>query len=133
MRKHGKISLTKTLRADVGKQVSVETKKVLCEPISASCEAKEFTEVSTETILAWRHFYTGCEARKAFCKPKTASKAIWVEKSNSTREKYLDSASCEANLALRRAQPRLSREAKVKAPLYADNEANIVSLPLPAQ
>ena len=76
-----------------------------------------------------------CEARKAFYKPKTTSKAIWIEKSNSTSceagEKSLDSASCEANLALRKAQPLLSHEAKAKAPLCADNEANIISLPLP--
>ena len=130
MRKHRKISWAKIPRADFGKQVSVKTKKALCEPISA-IEAKESPEVSTETKLAsCQYLYTACEARKACCKPKTASNAIWIEKSNSGREKSLDSASCEANLALRRARPRLSREDKAKAPLCAESKANTASLPL---
>ena len=85
-----------------------EIKKSLNEPISASCKAKKSTEVSTETKLALHQcLYTMCEARKAFCKPKTVSKSIWIEKSNSTREKSLDSTTYRANLALRRAHPRV--------------------------
>jgi len=131
VRKHRKISLAKTLHANAGKQVSVEMKKDLCNPISVSCEAKqtpsESTKVSTTTKLASRQcLYTVCEARKAFCKPKAASKAIWIEKFNSAscevREKSLYSASREANLALRRARPYLSREAKAKASLCPDSE-----------
>jgi len=80
-----------------------------------------------------RSLYTACEVRKAFCKPKTISKAIWIEKSNSAsyeaRENSLDLALCEANLALCRAQPLLSREAKVKALLCPNREVNIASLP----
>ena len=130
MLKHRKISLAKIPWADFGKQVSVETKKALCEPISV-IEAKESTEVSTKTKLASYHYlYTACEARKACCKPKTASNAIWIEKSNSVREKSLDSTSCDANLALRRARPRLSHKDKAKAPLCVESKANTASLPL---
>ena len=104
--KHKKISLCRTLWDDAGKQVSVETKKALRQPISASRKAKESTEVSTETKIASRQcLYTAWEVRKAFCKPKTAFKVIWIKKSNSARKKSLDSVSCDANLALHRAQP----------------------------
>jgi len=74
------------------------------------------------------------EATKVPYEPKIANaKTIWIAKfvvSCDARDKSLDSASCEAkivydcktNSALHRAQPCLSREAKVKA-LYANSEA----------
>ena len=80
-----------------------------------------------------------CEAKKASCEPKIASvKAIWIKKSNSVscevRDKSLDSASCEATIvsdltisAFHKAKPRLSCEAKAKAPLGANSEATTAS------
>jgi len=71
--------------------------------------------------------------------PKTASvKAMWIAKSvvsSEARDRSLDSASCEAKivpdceiiLALQRAKPRLSCEAKTKA-LCANNEATAAPL-----
>jgi len=118
--------------------------KVLCEPITVSCEAKrtpkEFAIVSIKTKLAsHQRIYALCEAKKASCEPKIASvKAIWIKKSNSVscevRDKSLDSASCEATIvsdltisAFHKAKPRLSREAKAKAPLGANSETTAAS------
>jgi len=60
---------------------------------------------------------------------------MWIAKSdlvsNKGREKYLYKASCEANSAVRGVQPRLSCEAKAKAPLCADNVVDTALLSLP--
>jgi len=56
VRKHKKITVASALMATAWKQVSVETNKTLCEPITASCEAKqtprESNTVSIETKIA---------------------------------------------------------------------------------
>jgi len=61
---------------------------------------------------------------------------MWIANSDlvssEVKEKSLDKASCEANSALCRVQPRLSREAKAKAPLCADSVIDAGSPPLPA-
>jgi len=86
-----------------------------------------------------QYLYTACKARNAFSKSKIASKAIWIEKSNSASckaKKSLVLASCEAtevsncetDSARHRAQLRYSHEAKGKAPLVANSEATAASL-----
>jgi len=96
--------------ATAQKQVSDEMKKTTYRPNS----------VLTETKLAsLKHLYVVCEVR-------SASKAIWIEKfTSASREakRSLVSVSskahmvsgCETTLALHKAQPRFSREAKGKA------------------
>ena len=105
------------------KQVSVETSKALCKPITASCEAKqtlfESSTVSTETNIASRpRANVAREAIKIPREPKTASaKAMWITKSlvsSEAREKSLDKASCEANSALHKAQPTYHARLKPK-------------------
>ena len=117
--------------------------KALCEPITISCQVRqtprESNTISIETKSASHQCVSAAyKAKKAPCKPKIASaKAIWIKKKSNlasckAKERSLDSASCEANSALHRAQSRLSHEAKDKAPLSADSEVNVASLPLPA-
>ena len=135
MRKHRKITITITLLAKTWKQLSVETNKYPCE---AKKIPLEFSAVSTETnSTSHQHSFAAYEAKKALYRPKIASaKAIWIAKSDlvisEAKEKSLDKASCEANSALCRVQLYLSREAKAKAPLYADSVADVASPPLPA-
>ena len=65
-----------------------------------------------------------------------SAKVIWTEKSNlalcEARKRSLKSASCEANATFHRVEPRMFCEAKAKAPLFANSEANVASLSLPA-
>ena len=137
MRKHRMISIARTPLAKVWKYVSVETKKTPCEPLSVSGEAKktplEFSVVSMEANITSRQRTNIVhEATKVPLEPKTASaKAMWIAKylvSSEAREKSLDKASGEANSALCRAQPRLSHEAKTKAPLCVDSITDAAAL-----
>ena len=110
MHKHRKISVSKSPLIVARKQVPDETKKPVCWPNS----------VSTETELASDQY------PHAVREAKSASKALWIEKSNSAMCKAdgsLISAStksnkvsnCKTTSALHRAQLRFSREAKGKA------------------
>ena len=84
------------------------------------------------------------QSKKVFIRPNTASaRAIWTKKFNSasceTRDQSLDSAlykakivsNCDTISALHRVKHRLSSEAKIKAPLGANNEAITTSLTFP--
>jgi len=138
VRKHREDSVARAPLATSWKQVSVETNKALCKPITASVEAKqticESSTVSAETNIATRqHNNIMREAIKVPCEPKTASvKAMWIVK---VIDRSLDSASCEAKIvsdcktisALHRAKPHLSREARAKA-LCANSKATAAPL-----
>jgi len=162
--KNREVSVAKAPMANSWKQVSVETNKALCKPITVLGEAKqtlcesstvsaettvlgeakqtlcESSTVSAETNIASRqHVNTAREAIKVPREPKIASaKAMWIAKSVvpcEVRYRSLDSASCEAKIvsdcktisALHRAKPRLSREARVKA-LCANSEVTAAPL-----
>ena len=126
------VSIARAPLANSWKQISVETNKTLCKPITASGEAKqtlcESSTVSAATNIApRRHINTVREAIKVSCEPKIASaKAIWIAKAVvpcEARDRSLDSVSCEAKIvsdcktisALHGAKPCLSCEDRAKA------------------
>jgi len=93
VRKHRKVTVARAPLATSWKQVSVETTKVPCEPITASREAKqapyepkqalcEPISVSTETkSTPCQHVNVVRGATKVPYEPKTASaKTMWVAK-----------------------------------------------------
>ena len=100
-------SVARAPLANSWKQVSVETNKALCKPITASGEAKqtlcEFSTVSAETnIVSRQHINTVREAIKVPREPKKAFvKAMWIAKSLvscEARDRSFDSASYEAKI-----------------------------------
>jgi len=122
VRKHMEVSVARAPLATSLKQVSIETNKALCKSITVSGKTKQTlcksSLASAETnVASCQIVNTVRETIKVPHGPKTASaKATWIAKSVvscETRDKSLDSASCEAKivsdcktiLALHRAKP----------------------------
>jgi len=85
-------------------------------------------------IASRQHASIVRETTKVPREHKTASaKAIWIAKCKvSNKARSLDKASGKANSTFHKAQPRLSHEAKAKAPLDADSVPEPALFPLPA-
>jgi len=134
------VSVARALLTNSWKQVSTETNKAICKPITALGKAKqtlcESSTVSVETNIAThQHIKTMREAIKVPCELKTASAmAIWIAKTVvpcKARDRSFDSASCEVKIVSDcktiSALHRVSREARAKA-LCANNEATAAPL-----
>ena len=87
VRKHREVSVARIPLATSWKQVSFETNKAFCKPITVSDEAKqtlcESSIVWAETnIVSHQYVNTVREAIQVPCEPKTASAmAMWIAKS----------------------------------------------------
>ena len=116
------------------------TKSTISSLDSASCEAKIVSDHKTISAIRRAKPRLSREAKaKALCAnseatlaPLTSSAILGGARlATSSRTKALSAqlaSLCEANSTFHRVQPRLSREAKTKTPLGANNKAILASL-----